>query len=96
MVLNKITLSELEKIAAERDSLLCKIKEYEKLLEEKPDSAIQYINNVTVPFYQFSLDLKKLTISIKQQSFFVVLVLKRSTKMQIYGFHRFIKKISQM
>ncbi|MCW8471745.1 EAL domain-containing protein [Fluoribacter gormanii] len=70
MVLNKITLSELEKIAAERDSLLCKIKEYEKLLEEKPDSAIQYINNVTVPFYQFSLDLKKINYINKAAELF--------------------------
>ncbi|WP_131794825.1 PAS domain-containing protein [Fluoribacter gormanii] len=70
MVLNKITLSELEKIAAERDSLLCKIKEYEKLLEEKPDSVIQYINNVTVPFYQFSLDLKKINYINKAAELF--------------------------
>ncbi|HHT0591579.1 TPA: bifunctional diguanylate cyclase/phosphodiesterase [Legionella anisa] len=49
---------QLTEVAAERDSLIPKIKEYEEILKLKPDSVIQYIDKIKVPFYQFSLDLK--------------------------------------
>lgn len=48
--------SQLDKIAAQRDELVAKIKEYEKLLKEQP----QYLEKISTPIYQISIDLKKI------------------------------------
>ncbi|MCW8409818.1 EAL domain-containing protein [Legionella sp. PATHC035] len=53
--------SQLEKIAAERDELISKIKEYEKLLKGAPELILQYIEMIATPFYQFSIDLEKIS-----------------------------------
>lgn len=52
--------AQLEKITAERDEFIIKIKEYEKLLFLTSESVFQYTEKVSAIFYQFSLDLKKI------------------------------------
>lgn len=53
--------TQLDKIAAQRDELISKIKKYEKLLKEQPQSILQYLEKISTPFYQLSIDLKKIT-----------------------------------
>ncbi len=54
------TTTELSKLAAQRDALLAKLKEYETILATQPETMLQYAANIDAVFYQISTDLSKI------------------------------------